>query len=86
MIGALGKLPTPVTREDDYLMLSRSGAGVNIYILDSGIRTRHSLFRGRAFNFKGMTRSPYIGLPINDVVGHGTHVAGIAGSLDFGVA
>ena len=86
MIGAKGRLPTPVKRKDDYLMLSRSGAGVNIYILDSGIRTTHSLFRGRAFNFRNMTHSPYIGLPMDDVVGHGTHVAGIAGSLDFGVA
>jgi hypothetical protein len=69
------------------LPLSRSytttgtGAGVNIYVLDTGIDTTHPDFGGRAsfdVNFAGG--------PDGDCDGHGTVVAGIAGSTTYGVA
>ncbi len=60
------------------------GAGVNVYVLDSGIRVTHEDFGGRAFaGFDGV----YDGRPSNqDCHGHGTHVAGIIGGAQAGVA
>ena len=86
MISASGKLPTPVKKKGNYLTLKYSGAGVNVYILDTGIRTTHKSFGGRATNFKGMKWSPYAGETMDDLDGHGTHVAGIVGAISYGVA
>lgn len=59
------------------------GAGVNVYVLDSGINTSHVDFSGRLL--PGWT-GVYDGRGIADCNGHGTHVAGtVAGSM-YGVA
>lgn len=60
-----------------------SGAGVHIYILDTGIRYTHADFGGRA---NAVYDSIGDGQNGNDCNGHGTHVAGIAGSSTYGVA
>lgn len=62
---------------------SGSGAGVNVYILDSGIRTTHVDFGGRA---AGAFTVIDDGNGTNDCFGHGTHVAGIVGGAQYGVA
>jgi hypothetical protein len=63
---------------------SSSGTGVNVYVIDSGIRTTHASFQGRAF---GAYNAIGDGIPADvDCNGHGTHVAGIVGSDDVGVA
>jgi subtilisin family serine protease len=60
-----------------------TGSGVNVYIIDTGIRRTHTQFGGRAvigFDAIGDGRNT------NDCHGHGTHVAGIVGASTYGVA
>ncbi len=56
------------------------GTGVNVYIIDTGIRTTHNDFGGRA-SFGAVCTGSAV-----DDNGHGTHVAGTAGSATYGVA
>jgi subtilisin family serine protease len=56
-----------------------TGAGVTIYVLDTGIDTRHPQFGGRA-SFAVNTVDDVGG----DCDGHGTVVAGIAAAQDYG--
>ena len=60
-----------------------SGAGVSVYILDSGIRSTHVEFGGRA---AGVFTSINDGKGTADCTGHGTHAAGTIGSSAYGVA
>lgn len=53
-----------------------TGAGVRVYIIDTGIRTTHAQFGGRASSVYGGS----------DCNGHGTHVAGTVGGSTYGVA
>jgi aqualysin 1 len=59
------------------------GSGVSVYILDTGIRTTHVDFGGRAY---GAYTAINDGNGTNDCNGHGTHVAGTVGSTTYGVA
>ncbi|KAH8826217.1 serine protease [Flagelloscypha sp. PMI_526] len=58
-----------------------AGSGVNVYIVDTGIRTTHTQFGGRAS--WGATFGGYANADGN---GHGTHVAGTIGGSQYGVA
>ena len=58
-----------------------TGAGVEVYILDTGIRISHDDFGGRAS--VGFDALGGDGL---DCHGHGTHVAGTVGGTTYGVA
>jgi subtilisin family serine protease len=60
-----------------------TGAGVNAYVIDTGIRTTHVEFVGRAF---GAFTSINDGNGTNDCDGHGTHVSGTIGGSTWGVA
>lgn len=60
---------------------NRTGAGVNAYIIDTGIRTSHTDFGGRASNVFDA-----FGGNGQDCNGHGTHVAGTVGGTTWGVA
>jgi subtilisin family serine protease len=60
-----------------------TGAGVHAYIIDTGIRTTHTEFGGRA---TGDFTAIDDGNGTNDCNGHGTHVAGTVGGTTFGVA
>jgi subtilisin family serine protease len=58
-----------------------TGSGVRAYIIDTGIRTAHTQFGGRASNvFDAFGGSG------QDCNGHGTHVAGTVGGSTYGVA
>jgi subtilisin family serine protease len=61
-----------------------TGAGVHAYVIDTGIRSSHSQFGGRA-NGNGFT-SINDGNGTTDCNGHGTHVAGTVGGSTYGVA
>jgi subtilisin family serine protease len=61
----------------------QNGAGVHAYILDTGIRSTHVDFGGRA---NAVYDNVGDGQNGNDCNGHGTHVAGILGGSTYGVA
>ena len=58
-----------------------TGTGVRIYVIDTGINAAHTNFGGRAS--VGYDATGGNGVDCN---GHGTHVAGTAGSSTYGVA
>lgn len=60
-----------------------TGAGVTVFVLDTGIRASHADFGGRVG-----TGATFIndGRGTADCQGHGTHVAGTVGGATFGVA
>jgi aqualysin 1 len=62
---------------------SATGAGVHVYVIDTGIRTTHTEFGGRA---SGAFTSINDGNGTNDCDGHGTHVSGTIGGTTYGVA
>jgi aqualysin 1 len=58
-----------------------TGAGVNVYVIDSGIRYTHQQFGGRAVN-----AFSFVDDGLDDCTGHGSHVAGTIGGSIHGVA
>ncbi|HXG05824.1 MAG TPA: S8 family serine peptidase, partial [Nitrososphaera sp.] len=68
---------------NDKYKYSNTGANVNVYVMDSGIRPTHVDFGGRAFIGVDFVSDGQNG---NDCNGHGTHVAGIVGGSTYGVA
>ncbi|KGN31317.1 peptidase S8 [Knoellia sinensis KCTC 19936] len=62
---------------------TQSGAGVTAYIIDTGIRTGHAEFSGRAVSGYSAIND---GRGSDDCNGHGTHVAGTVGGETYGVA
>ena len=59
------------------------GSGVTVYVIDTGIRATHVDFGGRV---SGGFSSVNDNRGTDDCNGHGTHVAGTAGSATYGVA
>ena len=76
----IGQRDLPLNQTYSY---TATGSGVNVYIIDTGIRRTHTQFGGRAFvGFDAVGD----GQNTNDCNGHGTHVAGTVGGSTFGVA
>jgi len=68
-----------------------TGAGVNIYVQDTGVRVSHQDFGGRAIpgidlTLGGLTECNGNTSCAGDRQGHGTHCAGTAAGTTFGVA
>ncbi len=67
-----------------------TGAGINVYIVDSGIRQSHEQFSGRVFAgtdpVSSTQQSQAVDPRSSDCDGHGTHVAGLATGSSVGVA
>ncbi|MFN2566022.1 MAG: S8 family peptidase [Gemmatimonadaceae bacterium] len=59
-----------------------TGAGVTVYIIDTGIRFDHGEFGGRALS----GYDAIDGGSADDCNGHGTHVAGTVGGTTYGIA
>lgn len=67
------------------------GTGVHIYVVDTGIRTTHKDFSGRAIATVATNKGHAVECNgdlscAGDGNGHGTHCAGVAGGATYGVA
>jgi subtilisin family serine protease len=62
---------------------TNTGAGVTAYVIDTGIRTSHVEFGGRARSGWDFVDND---ADASDCNGHGTHVAGTIGGATYGVA
>jgi subtilisin family serine protease len=70
----------PLDRSYTYVA---TGAGVDAYVIDTGILTSHNEFSGRTAPGYSAIND---GRGTNDCNGHGTHVAGTVGGTTYGVA
>jgi subtilisin family serine protease len=77
----LDRIDQRATTANNSYSFATNGAGVSVYVIDTGIYASHSQFTGRtrigfdAFGGNGI-----------DCNGHGTHVAGTVGGSTYGVA
>ena len=62
---------------------TNTGAGVTVYVIDTGIRLTHTEFGGRATSGYDFVDND---TDASDCNGHGTHVAGTIGGATYGVA
>lgn len=74
---------TSSTLDNSYTYPASGGAGVRIYIVDTGIMASNPDFAGRTLPGVDMYGQ---NLQNNDCQGHGTHVAGTAAGTKYGVA
>ena len=68
------------TELDNSYSFTRTGKGVHVYVIDSGIELNHREFNGRA------DLTPIVQEELDDCTQHGTHVAGLIGGKNVGVA
>ncbi|WP_162185689.1 S8 family serine peptidase [Lentzea aerocolonigenes] len=71
--------------DDAFTYPDSAGAGVTAYVMDTGIRTAHAEFEGRASVGFDAIGDGWNGEDCS-TAGHGTHVAGTIGGKTYGVA
>ena len=74
---------------NDEFQAGATGAGVQIYMIDTGVHAAHTEFNGRVvrgIDVVGPDQRGVPAIPSDDCDGHGTHTAGLAGGKTFGVA
>ena len=77
----LDRIDQPSLPLDTTYHYSSMGAGVTVYIMDTGIQADHPDFGSRVhFGYNAVDATD------RDCNGHGTHVAGIVGGTEYGVA
>lgn len=80
------------TGQDNDYSPPRGGKGVHVFVADTGIRTTHTDFGGRAFPALEVLSSTPKVCQVSDTncagdkQGHGTHCAGTIGGTKYGVA
>ena len=73
-------------KKNSYHYYKTDGSNVDVYVVDTGIRTTHKDFSGRAIFSKSMISDPRSGKEVKiDDVGHGTHCAGTIAGDEYGV-
>ena len=78
--------------DGSYDMPAAAGEGVHVYVMDTGVRTTHTDFGGRAIPTLDVTQGALTVCQTNetscanDVQGHGTHCAGTVGGSTYGIA
>ncbi|HYH78411.1 MAG TPA: S8 family serine peptidase, partial [Longimicrobium sp.] len=79
----LDRIDQRIRPVDGLYRYSATGAGVRVYVIDSGIRTTHAEFGTRASVGVDLVGDGNAG---QDCMGHGTHVSGTIGGSTYGVA
>ena len=82
----LDKIDHPDLILNNLYQYSRTGKNVDVYVIDSGIRTSHIEFGTRAsilYDYFLGSGDPNYGI---DIYGHGTSVASVIGGIKVGVA
>jgi subtilisin family serine protease len=75
------------TLDGSYNYPDSAGAGVRVYVLDTGVESKLVGFEGRvATGFDAIARFKDPSMANIDCNGHGTHIAGIIASATYGVA
>lgn len=78
----LSRVSQRTPKSVDYFYDTEGGKGVTAYIIDTGIKTEHPDFEGRAVWGDAIA---FPNLKV-DAHGHGSHVAGTIGSKTYGIA
>jgi subtilisin family serine protease len=77
----LERLSHAAAGESNYIFDVSSGEGITAYVVDTGVKTTHVEFEGRA-----TFGANFVNNVDDDENGHGSHVAGTIGGATFGVA
>jgi subtilisin family serine protease len=80
---ALDRIDQRTLPYDNQYSFNASGQGVNVYVLDSGVLTTHEALTGRAVDAFDAIHDT---TPIENCNGHGTGVAGVVASSNYGTA
>lgn len=77
----LGRISHAAAGANNYVFDDSAGQGITVYVVDTGVKTTHAEFGGRAtLGFNAVDQVQ------DDGNGHGSHVSGTVGGNTFGVA